>query len=612
MRSRKQGKSNGKPNFGKDKVMDQIVNLDKKGTISQELSFNNLRSSLIDSVGMFGFERPIGTQFRMKGVESNYGTPALMTLHYTPTFGYSDVSTDAVTDAINKLYQRVKAANSNSVDYDPTDIGLYIFAVDQIYSFLEHVKRGLAFSKFSDPLNEMAPRQITEALGFDFDDIIRNQSRWIERVNSTYDSIRTLQVPKAATFAQRHFYLNSRIFRDDNSNVSQLYAFVPRTFFYLTETPDPQTPTIKTWALKEITAFRETDVPNSRELYGSNSIRPGLVSAILELVDDQNPPGDHNVGLPTIVVPKMTLAKFEAVIDQMVKPLKYNPDIQDMSSDIRKAYGLEDVVITSGLRVESGQLAELAKVEYSENMLMQIENATLIGLLDTDSTTLTENTTGQILLTCPRLKEYWDLEGRNGYSERNTFREGDRLISMHHDKPKSVDVVLATMFTNTVMNTRSALFPNEFHQYVVTARSEIVEFGLMHLLDYSSGVTYGTELVHSAPIFSWSPINVYIPAPGTGASPEDPLTIGHTEIENAIKRATGLQSLISWLASFNHHPIIFSGLTLMLENNTDDQPWTQSSSTPIIPLLNMEGWRVLNRSDIWDMSRAVLKGMFDV
>lgn len=253
---------------------------------------------------------------------TEYTMPGFVTAGFTPLYGDLYNAQSAGNVSSTAMYSWIRHANSGSRNYDSVDLMQYMIAVDNIFIGINHLQRIMGAAMYYNMWSTYAPQDLVEALGCkDFVNLISHMPGYRTRLNSIVLKISTLAVPSTLPIFQRHSYLSSYLFADENNVRAQYYAFVPRAL----------------WAFEY----------------------------------DEDGAGILNLK-PFATTDGHTIDELFAVVESCVDTLYGNLDSGIMSGDILKAYG-EGQLIRAGLIPQ-----EILTVPvYDYEMLVQLHNATI-------------------------------------------------------------------------------------------------------------------------------------------------------------------------------------------------------------------------------------------
>lgn len=276
------------------------------------------------------------TQYKIGAV------PGIMTIGVLPTVGISNDNSSPVNIAARKIYAWVRHANSGSRIYDAPDLMLYLLAMDNIYTMYSHCMRALGFARLYSQKNRYLADTLISAMGFAASDLQKNLADYRFRLNTIGAKISSMAVPNTMSYFVRHAWMFQNVYKDGESDKSQLYLYKPAGYYTYNPTAETTGGSLRYTAIDQ----------------------------------------DVSVLFST----RLTY------LDQMVAAVIQDEDMNVMSGDIIKAYGT-DKLIKIGMIPEDILLAPV----YDKEVLSQIQNVQFVGLEDSSSCHITQDENAAIL-----------------------------------------------------------------------------------------------------------------------------------------------------------------------------------------------------------------------
>lgn len=168
-------------------------------------------------------------------VNKGDAVPGILAINWDPTVGDPRV----FQLAADNIYSYIRHANSGAKNYDPADLMMYLLAADQIFSAIGMLTRAYGFMRTYAQQNKYLAKALITAMGFDYDDLLKNlSSMWFD-INELIVRSRTIWVPGDLTFIARHYWMNQNVYTDGVDPKSQLYIYVQSTFWkFSADDPD--------------------------------------------------------------------------------------------------------------------------------------------------------------------------------------------------------------------------------------------------------------------------------------------------------------------------------------------------------------------------------------
>ena len=163
------------------------------------------------------------------GGRNLFNLPGFMILDYMPTLGVSEDAGSMLNIAGDAQSQAIWASlNRNyNATYTGADITCSNVAITSLYAYSCELARVLMLLNFYPSYAGYEAKDIVEALGYDYDDLVENLQPLISQFNKRMNSCAYFKVPANNTMAARWKFLFLQIFKDDpDLNKAQLY--IPR------------------------------------------------------------------------------------------------------------------------------------------------------------------------------------------------------------------------------------------------------------------------------------------------------------------------------------------------------------------------------------------------
>lgn len=203
---------------------------------SNDPSWYAKNPQLIKDAASLAFSNRSGDYLNL-GIDQRYdytgANPGILTMAWEPSLGKlagnydANAATDAVNMAALNVYSYVRHANSGSANYDAPDLMMAILAADSAFSAIAHMIRIYGVARLYDQKNRYLPKAILTALQVNPDEIINNLAKFRYGINNLIAKASVIWVPSNMSIVTRHFWMNSNIYKDSDSEKAQMYAFVP-------------------------------------------------------------------------------------------------------------------------------------------------------------------------------------------------------------------------------------------------------------------------------------------------------------------------------------------------------------------------------------------------
>lgn len=386
------------------------------GSSDNDASWYTRYPELARDASKIPFTTPLGkypivdtsvTSSKFKVGGEAFSVPGIMAINWIPTIGQSDSANSPVNLVAREAYSFVRHANSGHSNYDAPDMMMYILAMDSLYSFYAAMVRVYGVMMLYNGMNRYMPKRLVEAMGFDFDDISQNmaQFRWL--INQVAYKLTALYVPSGMTYFERHIWLNSGVYVDSASIKAQTYVFKQSAYYVYNATA----------ATNYAATLKYTPVPSN-----------------------------------------LTLAKCTKFVNDMLNPILADEDMNIISGDMLRAFGVDNLFTVSPISEDY-----VVVPSYSQEVLSQIQNLTILG--EPDTTRSTNNGYHADIVQrikvdsfTPGIYQVLTFVGDSVPQSAKTDDElyawicngYDRLITMLNDNPTSDEILVATRLTNII------------------------------------------------------------------------------------------------------------------------------------------------------------------
>lgn len=160
--------------------------------------------------------------------------PGVVALRWIPWYSLKGTEVDAVNVASKNLYTYVRHANSGSVNYESSDMMQYILCVSELFAFAAQCKRDLQMIFTFKTTNRYLYQRILWATGYtmaDIQDMIDNYAIYSNKLNILIAQLNAFKIPKEMTFFNRHLWLASHAWKDDDLDKATTYVYYMEGFY---------------------------------------------------------------------------------------------------------------------------------------------------------------------------------------------------------------------------------------------------------------------------------------------------------------------------------------------------------------------------------------------
>lgn len=174
--------------------------------------------------------------------DQDYEIPGTLCVHWIPSIGVSQNTTDPASIAARELYSIIRSKFSGSIYADGPDMMIQILALDSIYAFLAYMKRLYRIVNFTTKDNYLYPYGILRSLGYNETQVttlLNNRIDLYGKINTLIRMTDKLVCPDVFNIVKRHYWMSDNIYLDVTALTGQTYIMVPDAFykFELLSTP---------------------------------------------------------------------------------------------------------------------------------------------------------------------------------------------------------------------------------------------------------------------------------------------------------------------------------------------------------------------------------------
>lgn len=451
--------------------------------------------------------------------------PGIMAYYFGPAIGEATNEISPVNVAMRQLYSDVRHKNSGSTNYDAPDLMMYILAMDSPYMYISFLRRLYGVMMNYSVLNRYTPKALVSAMMVDFDDVQQHLPELLGYINQLSAKVAgSLCIPNGMSYMARHTWMCSGIYTDSSTSKAQMYLYVPESYYqFKVVEQDPG----------------------------------GYVSSLQPV----------RFGFPGTTY--MTYSQLVSFGNALVNPLLANEDINIMSGDILKAYGMGGIVSIP-------QTPDTYQVlpEYNTEVLSQMENATVFNSSGYDS--VIQNTSiGGGYLTYGGIRSLGYTIStpltvpEDQLATLATIAKQKKLLNFHWEHPTPENVLVATRLSTCANQTTAVQSGNT--------------------ISISGNYPIGSELVCGCRIWFYNGMDSRV-LNSSSYSTLYPVT----QVTNFAYQELGLLSIFDW------HPAV---LPINITSN--------GVITGYVPFEDVDMYTFLDRDNIYNLHNiALLQELF--
>lgn len=134
-----------------------------------------------------------------------------------------------------KIYTLLSTYTGRTSNYMPADVGMMILAISSFAEISEHVRRVIGLALTYASRNRFMPKELLNALGVDADDFNGQIANYRMRFNTIISRINQIPLLDNVAYVRKARMLYQKIYKDSESSMAQMYAYVPATAWVLDE-----------------------------------------------------------------------------------------------------------------------------------------------------------------------------------------------------------------------------------------------------------------------------------------------------------------------------------------------------------------------------------------
>lgn len=220
----------------KDKSPDLEYERDSKKVGANELEWYPSSNPIIRDAATLAFAEYAGQPMQWfaspeSSALNKHSWPGIMRIGYVPGTGVCKEESDTVNVMAKNIYAYNRYWNSGARNYDAPDYMVAILAIDNLFSMYAHLVRAYGSIQYFNARNRYVSKPMLEALGFDSNNIYNEAASFRGAINALAKRMNTFILPGSMPIFKRHYWMNSNIYKDSESDKAQMYVFVPEIFY---------------------------------------------------------------------------------------------------------------------------------------------------------------------------------------------------------------------------------------------------------------------------------------------------------------------------------------------------------------------------------------------
>lgn len=207
--------------------------------------------------------------------------PGLMVEYLVPTYGFTSVNTDPINVMAQQMYAYLRKDQTSSAVFDRQDAAIYEFAVAEMFSYIEFLRRAYGIATRVSVDNAYIPNILLQAMGISATDVVNHLGDFRYGINVLIQKASQFAVPSEMTLFARRVFLYSGIYTEGSSIKDQMYMYSPAGFYKYSNDPDTKAGILKyTEFLNPTNGVPSVKTVNDLLIYGT-----ALVNALMDAGD---------------------------------------------------------------------------------------------------------------------------------------------------------------------------------------------------------------------------------------------------------------------------------------------------------------------------------------
>lgn len=391
------GRSNTRQNNNKrnQNYKDEIIDDRKEGSndiadygspdfikAAAQLNFTNPLGKPIGYQFYSGSDTSVTYNLNRDGVTS---APGVMGIGIASVPGWCSTGADVGNIFARNFYAWIRHQNSGHANYDAPDMAHYVLAINEIHAMIQHCIRIYGIARTYSSMNRYMPETVLSAMGVDVHasgaDLYQNLAAYRAALLNLMVKAGTFVIPDDFKFNKHYRECFTSVYMDGETSKSQLYVFRPSYY----------------------RVYEAAATPRGGKL---------VAKACNETYN------------------AWTWLGF---IDEMLRGMVGNEDMNIMSGDILKAYGADKVY-----KLPYFDENYTVFPVYNPEILLEIHNLKLVGTpWTTDVLDITQDPDLGIILCTP-------------YFNASTMAHGGicPILDMPVENPNPAQIITACRYTN--------------------------------------------------------------------------------------------------------------------------------------------------------------------
>lgn len=209
----------------------------------QTASLYATNSRLVEDAGKLAFAQALGNSYslgsyatininnRVTGINTDNYMAGIVRIGLRPSYGGTLTPTSPLNMATRHIYSFVRHANSGRANYEAADLMLYLLQMNEVLKLYSWFVRLYGICRTYNHKNRYYPKRIVEAMGVDFEDLIKNLASLRFQINVFAAKVNSLNIPMNMPLFKESIYMYSNLYLDGTDEKAQTYFFDPVSYY---------------------------------------------------------------------------------------------------------------------------------------------------------------------------------------------------------------------------------------------------------------------------------------------------------------------------------------------------------------------------------------------
>lgn len=215
---------------------DELPHADSDGkSPTNDFPWYNKIPQLTGDATKIQYSWPTGKPFALGKVNSaayKLVAPGVQVEYLVPAYGFTSTIDDSINVMAQQMYAYLRKDQTSSAVFDRQDAMIYEFAVAEMFSYLEFLRRIYGLASRASVDNSYIPNGLISAMGVSPTSIVDNLADFRYGINLLIQKTSQFAIPNEMTLFSRKVFLYSGLYSEGTSIKDQLYMYSPVAFYY--------------------------------------------------------------------------------------------------------------------------------------------------------------------------------------------------------------------------------------------------------------------------------------------------------------------------------------------------------------------------------------------